>query len=710
MPQWIIDLFGEGVAQIVWVAIVAAIVCILAMAVIVIAKKAFGGSAAFSSRNRTPRLAVMDVARIDEKRRLVLVRRDEMEHLVMVGGQTDIVVESNILRVPAAAHARNHDRTREHDWAREPSVAAPPEPEERVAPASITPFPEPQSRPVPAERRQEPAAEHSAPAARLQEAPKPEARAPIASPPGRPAGNAQPRSDRSAAEAGEIVRKFVSRMPIGSGNARSSAERADAERREPAHPPEPPRLPEAPIQPRSRATPTLPPQRREQEETIQAPARAEEQEPARSSANGLPADAERIEPELPMPPLSAAPSAAPVAEDQPAERAQLRDAMNRAQNAENARVQDATVTAAALDRPNEPAPARKPLSVKSFAMAIQNRTAPQEMPQPPRGVPTSRQFAGAGAQGGETVPETKPRPAAVVRNPYASPLASPLARAAAPAAPAAAAAAAAAADAEPSLEDFLSAELDSDFGNDKYFSEQATREPPVTERPTLSDREPESAPDAPDRDASSAEAPASPASPDEPAAQADDPSAPPAEQPRAAVQDPIFKRGGQLTGSVEMAAPAAVPEPEQPQLEAGRADEPAADEAQRKSESAHSDWSSESAPVAETAPLADEEAAAAAPEEAAERAGDAAPTGSPSQEGSAPQADAALVEPETQAAAKEDASAEPVEVKSETAPAPTPTPSASERKPDSRRLTLEEEMERLLGDLSFATSSERQRR
>ncbi|WP_421593672.1 histidine kinase [Shinella sp. M27] len=47
-------------------------------------------------RNRTPRLAVLDAAAIDTRRRLVLVRRDDVEHLIMIGGPTDIVIETRI--------------------------------------------------------------------------------------------------------------------------------------------------------------------------------------------------------------------------------------------------------------------------------------------------------------------------------------------------------------------------------------------------------------------------------------------------------------------------------------------------------------------------------------------------------------------------------------------------------------------------------------
>src|SRR4051812_7412557 len=55
-------------------------------------------SGANTNRGRMPRLAVIDAAAVDGRRRLVLVRRDNIEHLLMIGGPTDIVVEANIVR------------------------------------------------------------------------------------------------------------------------------------------------------------------------------------------------------------------------------------------------------------------------------------------------------------------------------------------------------------------------------------------------------------------------------------------------------------------------------------------------------------------------------------------------------------------------------------------------------------------------------------
>jgi hypothetical protein len=51
-----------------------------------------------TQRGRMPRLAVIDAAAVDGRRRLVLVRRDNVEHLLMIGGPSDIVVEANIVR------------------------------------------------------------------------------------------------------------------------------------------------------------------------------------------------------------------------------------------------------------------------------------------------------------------------------------------------------------------------------------------------------------------------------------------------------------------------------------------------------------------------------------------------------------------------------------------------------------------------------------
>src|SRR5947208_12672377 len=56
-----------------------------------------------SARGRQPRLAVIDSAAVDGRRKLVIIRRDNVEHLLMIGGPSDVVVETNIVRGAAIA-------------------------------------------------------------------------------------------------------------------------------------------------------------------------------------------------------------------------------------------------------------------------------------------------------------------------------------------------------------------------------------------------------------------------------------------------------------------------------------------------------------------------------------------------------------------------------------------------------------------------------
>src|SRR6185437_10408482 len=69
------------------------------------------------TRGRQPRLAVVDFAAVDSRRKLVIIRRDNVEHLVMIGGPSDVVVETNIVRA-AAATTRDAPAARNGDTAR----------------------------------------------------------------------------------------------------------------------------------------------------------------------------------------------------------------------------------------------------------------------------------------------------------------------------------------------------------------------------------------------------------------------------------------------------------------------------------------------------------------------------------------------------------------------------------------------------------------
>lgn len=55
----------------------------------------FGG-ASRPKGTRGRRIGVVEVAPLDSKRRLVLIRRDDVEHLVLLGASCDTVVEAGI--------------------------------------------------------------------------------------------------------------------------------------------------------------------------------------------------------------------------------------------------------------------------------------------------------------------------------------------------------------------------------------------------------------------------------------------------------------------------------------------------------------------------------------------------------------------------------------------------------------------------------------
>lgn len=56
-------------------------------------------------KGRATRLTVIEALTLDAKRRLILVRRDDREHLLVLGPTGETVVESGIPARPTPAHA-----------------------------------------------------------------------------------------------------------------------------------------------------------------------------------------------------------------------------------------------------------------------------------------------------------------------------------------------------------------------------------------------------------------------------------------------------------------------------------------------------------------------------------------------------------------------------------------------------------------------------
>ncbi|KTR02227.1 hypothetical protein NS365_22075, partial [Aureimonas ureilytica] len=98
MREWLAGVVGENLAPIVSVILAAAVVILLVLLLVGLAKRIFAGGSGIGSRHRAPRLAVLDAIAVDQRRKLVLVRRDEAEHLILIGGSNDLVVEQSIFR------------------------------------------------------------------------------------------------------------------------------------------------------------------------------------------------------------------------------------------------------------------------------------------------------------------------------------------------------------------------------------------------------------------------------------------------------------------------------------------------------------------------------------------------------------------------------------------------------------------------------------
>jgi hypothetical protein len=96
-------LFGEGQYAIKLLFFFVIIFGVLALALWLLRRFGRDRLGNATARGRQPRLAVIDQATVDSRRRLILVRRDNVEHLLMIGGPSDVVVEPNIMRGAAPA-------------------------------------------------------------------------------------------------------------------------------------------------------------------------------------------------------------------------------------------------------------------------------------------------------------------------------------------------------------------------------------------------------------------------------------------------------------------------------------------------------------------------------------------------------------------------------------------------------------------------------
>jgi flagellar protein FliO/FliZ len=116
-----------------YLTMIVALAIVLALIVLAVwLLKLLGQTTRSLGRGRQKRLAIIDSISIDQKRQAVIVRRDEVEHLIVIGGPNDLVIESGFEAPPVpVAPARPARR-----MIPVPPVAAPEVREESSTPRS----------------------------------------------------------------------------------------------------------------------------------------------------------------------------------------------------------------------------------------------------------------------------------------------------------------------------------------------------------------------------------------------------------------------------------------------------------------------------------------------------------------------------------------------------------------------------------------------
>lgn len=89
------DFVNENMDKIIWAAAILLILVVLLILWRMLAPSVMG--------RRGQRIGISEYHEVDKTRRLVLVRRDNVEHLILIGGNTDVVIESGITAAGVAS-------------------------------------------------------------------------------------------------------------------------------------------------------------------------------------------------------------------------------------------------------------------------------------------------------------------------------------------------------------------------------------------------------------------------------------------------------------------------------------------------------------------------------------------------------------------------------------------------------------------------------
>jgi flagellar protein FliO/FliZ len=163
--QMLQQFFGEAGARYAMFVLTALGLLIAVLIVWVLIRKVLGSRLNFNDkpdrRGRAPRLGITDSFNVDrDGRRLVVVRRDNVEHLVMIGGPNDILIETNILRGERLTVGRNDQRSLETEQLQTlprqivestPPALTAPVPQAMIAPVAATAEPVKRQMPIAAQ-------------------------------------------------------------------------------------------------------------------------------------------------------------------------------------------------------------------------------------------------------------------------------------------------------------------------------------------------------------------------------------------------------------------------------------------------------------------------------------------------------------------------------------------------------------------------------
>lgn len=185
MSDWFAGLGGSQLASALMWAVAALILLTIILVAMRLVRNMNAGTFVAGGRNRKTRLAVMDATAVDSHRRLVLVRRDDVEHLLLIGGPTDVVVEQDIRGTPGRRTQSVFGDDTDFETQPQALPPLPVTPQAAQRPRAMDPAQSPSPRPIQQPARQP---ERAPPPARPQ--PQPDRNGQMARPP-RPA-NARP--------------------------------------------------------------------------------------------------------------------------------------------------------------------------------------------------------------------------------------------------------------------------------------------------------------------------------------------------------------------------------------------------------------------------------------------------------------------------------------------------------------------------------------